>query len=129
MPMPSSFVHVRIAGLVHLVLGGAAVAALIFFPFVQFMLPVVFPIALAAMFFGFRIMKLKSRWRHALGTISGVVLFFLLPGLPGDVLSCCRDAAHFFRTLAIDGGLLLANAYALWALYFSKDAAFFRTGA
>ncbi len=124
-----SFVHVRIAGLVHLVLGGAAVAALAVFPFFQFMLPAVVPIALAAMYFGFRTMNLQSRLRHALGAISGVILLFLLPRLPGDVMDCCRDTAHFFRTLAIDGGLLAANAYVLWALYFSKDTAFYRAEA
>jgi hypothetical protein len=128
MPTPS-FVHVRIAGLVHLVLGTAAIAALAAFPFFRFMLPAVFPVALAAMFLGFQTMKLKSRLRHGLGVISGVVLFFLLPRLPGDAMGCCRDAAHFFQTLGVDGGLLLANAYVLWALYFSKDAAFYRAGA
>lgn len=128
MPTPS-FVHVRIAGLVHLILGGGAVAALAAFPFFRFMLPVVFPVALAAMFLGFQTMKLKSRLRHGLGAISGVVLFFVLPRLSGDVSDCCRDAVHFFQTLGIDGGLLLANAYALWAIYFSKDAAFYRVGA
>ncbi len=126
--MPS-FVHVRIAGLVHLVLGAAAIAALAAFPFFQFMLMFVFPIALAAMFLGYQTMKLKSRLRHGLGAISGVILFFLLPRLPGDAIDCCRDAAHFFQISLIDGGLLLANAYALWALYFSKDAAFYRAGA
>jgi hypothetical protein len=125
--MPS-FLHVRIAGSLHLILGITAVAALAAFPYFRFMLPVVFPVALAAMFFGWQILRLKSRLRHALGAISGAVLFFVLPQLPHDVLTCCRDAAHFFRTLAIDGGLVSANGYALWALYFSKDAAFFRAG-
>ncbi len=121
--------HVRIAGLVHLALGVAAVAAMAAFPFFRFMLPVVFPIALAAIFLGYQTMRLKSRLRHGLGAISGVVLFFVLPRLPGDVSDCCRDAAHFFQTVGIDGGLLLANAYALWALYFSRAAAFYRAGA
>lgn len=127
MPTPA-FPHVRVAGLLHLILGGTAVAALGAFPVFRFMLPVVFPIALASMFFGFQIMKLKSRLRHALGAISGVVLFFVLPQLPHDILTCCRDAAHFFQTLLIDGGLVAANGYVLWALYFSKDTAFFRAG-
>ncbi|MCC7017700.1 MAG: hypothetical protein IT564_10920 [Rhodospirillales bacterium] len=96
MPTPA-FPHVRIAGALHLILGVAIIAALVAFPFFRFMLPVVFPIALAAMFFGFQTMKLKSRLRHALGAISGVVLFFVLPQIPHDILTCCRDAAHFSR--------------------------------
>ena len=128
MTLPS-YIHVRIAGLLHVILGVAIVAALAFFPIFQFMLLIVFPVALASMFIGFQIMKLKSRLRHALGAISGVVLFFLLPHLSRDLLDCCRDAAHFFQTLSIDGGLLLANVYVVWALYFSRDAAFFRTQA